>query len=107
MEANGFKIPSSLLKQFDECSFGGFVLFSFDGNGNPQVHSKYDNSLNAMAIQNFILNWSSAMQKISVENTAQILKSEIEEEPLQDGDDDDTIWGESPLGEDEEEEEEL
>jgi hypothetical protein len=102
METDGFKIPSSLLKQFDECSFGGFVLFSFDSNGNPQVHSKYDNSLNAMAIQNFISNWSSAMHDISVESTTQILKNEREEEPLQGGDDD-TMWDESPFDEDEEE----
>ena len=104
MEADGFKIPSSLLKQFDECSFGGFVLFSFDGSGNPQVHSKFDNNLNAMAVQNFISNWSSAMMKISIENTMQILRSEIEEDPLQDGGDDDTIWDESPFDEDEDEE---
>jgi hypothetical protein len=105
METNGFKIPSSLLKQFDECSFGGFVLFSFDGDGNPQVLSKHDNSLNAMAVQNFIINWSDAMRKISVENTMQILKSEIEEPLQEDADDyDDTLWDESPFDEDEDEE---
>ena len=104
METNGFKIPSSLLKQFDECSFGGFILFSFDGGGNPQVHSKFDNSLNAMAVQNFIINWSESMRKISVENTMQILKSEIEEPLQEDVDDDDTLWDESPFDEDEDEE---
>mgnify|MGYP001568221865 FL=1 len=100
MEEDGFKIPSSLLKQLDECSFGGFVLFSFDSKGNPQVHSKSDNSLNAMAVQGFISDWSKAMNRISVDNTTEILKNEINDEDIAE---EDSQWDESFLDDDEEE----
>ncbi len=100
MEEDGFKIPSSLLKQLDECSSGGFVLFSFDGKGNPQVHSKSDDSLNAMAVQGFISDWSKAMSRISVDNTTQILKNKINDE---DTAEEDSQWDESFLDDDEEE----
>ncbi|NBW17337.1 MAG: hypothetical protein EBR82_56095 [Caulobacteraceae bacterium] len=43
-----FKIPDSLLKQIDECSFGGYILFNFSSKGEPQVFTKFDNQINAM-----------------------------------------------------------
>ena len=75
-----FRMPSSILKQVDECSFGGFVLFSFDGDGNPQVHSKFDNSLNAMAVQQFVSNWIKAVEMMNCENTLNTLQGNYDED---------------------------
>ena len=40
MITQGTRIPDSLLDQLSEWSCGGFMLFNFDENGNPQVYSK-------------------------------------------------------------------
>ncbi len=83
-KGSSFKIPSSLLKQLDECSFGGFVLFSFDGDGNPQVHSKFDNSVNAMALQQFVSNWNDAVKIMNNENTLNTLSNSYDDEIIED-----------------------
>ena len=51
-----FKIPDSLLKQIDECSFGGYILFNFSNKGEPQVFTKFDNQINAMIYKLYDLN---------------------------------------------------
>ena len=38
-----FNFPDAVLKQIDECSFGGYVLFNFSNKGEPQVFTKFDN----------------------------------------------------------------
>ena len=45
-----FNFPNNLLKQLDECSFGGYVLFNFSSKAEPQVFTKFDNQINAMAL---------------------------------------------------------
>ena len=44
------RIPDSLLDQISEWSCGGFMLFNFDEDGNPQVYSKVASEKNAMAL---------------------------------------------------------
>lgn len=36
------RIPEPLLDQISEWSCGGFMLFNFDEEGNPQVYSKVE-----------------------------------------------------------------
>lgn len=59
-----FKVPNRLLEQLNECSNSGFVLFSFDDNGNPQIYSRFDNQIYSRAMQTHIFNWVSAMDNI-------------------------------------------
>lgn len=69
MDKKGFKIPRSTLAQLNEFSSGGFVLFSYDDNGDPCVHSQFDSNKDALAIQMFVLNWAEAMNEISQKST--------------------------------------
>ena len=45
------RIPDILLDQLSEWSCGGFMLFNFDEDGNPQVYSKAEDEMNAMSLQ--------------------------------------------------------
>ena len=82
-----FHFPESILSQIDECSQGGFLLFTFDKHGMPEVRSKFDNAQNAMAMHYYIINWLNAVEQINLENTIQNIKMVSEDED--DGDDED------------------
>lgn len=84
-----FHFPESILSQIDECSQGGFLLFTFDKNGMPEVRSKFDNAQNAMAMHYYIINWLNAVEQINLENTIQNIKMVSEDEDEDDGDDED------------------
>lgn len=71
-----FKIPDSLLKQIDECSFGGYILFNFSSKGEPQVFTKFDNQINAMALLYYVNTWSQSIDQLNLEATTdQIAKT--------------------------------
>ena len=76
-----FKIPDSLLKQIDECSFGGYILFNFSSKGEPQVFTKFDNQINAMALLYYVNTWSQSIDQLNLEATTdQIAKTNQNEE---------------------------
>ena len=75
-----FSFPESILNQIDECSQGGFLLFTFDKNGMPEVRSKFDNPQNAMAMHYYIINWLNAVEQINLENTIQNIKTASEDD---------------------------
>ena len=64
-----FKIPDSLLKQIDECSFGGYIMFNFSSKGEPQVFTKFDNQINAMALLYYVNTWSQSVDQLNLEAT--------------------------------------
>lgn len=64
-----FKIPDSLLKQIDECSFGGYIMFNFSSKGEPQVFTKFDNQINAMALLYYVNTWSQSIDQLNLEAT--------------------------------------
>ena len=79
-----FQFPTSVLNQIEECSGGGFILFVFDEEGRPTVHSVFDNMQNAMGMQYYIDNWSKAISDINLSNTIDSIHkdlNEIEEPP--------------------------
>jgi len=77
-----FEFPNSLLNQIEECSAGGFVLFTYDEEGLPQVHSAFDNMQNALGMQYYISNWSKAVDTINMEATINSMSiDEMEELP--------------------------
>jgi hypothetical protein len=68
-----FKVPDSLLKQIDECSFGGYILFNFSANGEPQVFTKFDNQINAMALLYYVNTWSQSIDQLNLEATTDLI----------------------------------
>ena len=83
-----FKIPDSLLKQIDECSFGGYILFNFSSKGDPQVFTKFDNQINAMALLYYINTWSQSIDQLNLEATTDLIARKIEEDDDFDEDED-------------------
>jgi len=83
-----FQFPEKLLSQIDECSQGGFLLFTFDADGSPEVRTKFDNIQNAMAMHYYIINWLNAVEQINLEKTIKDIKfSSANEENDNNGDD--------------------
>lgn len=68
-----FKVPDSLLNQIDECSFGGYILFNFSNKGEPQVFTKFDNQINAMALLYYVNTWSQSIDQLNLEATTDLI----------------------------------
>ena len=83
-----FKIPDSLLKQIDECSFGGYILFNFSNKGEPQVFTKFDNQINAMALLYYVNTWSQSVDQLNLEATTDLIIRKNSEEDYGDSDED-------------------
>jgi hypothetical protein len=80
-----FKIPDSLLKQIDECSFGGYIMFNFSNKGEPQVFTKFDNQINAMALLYYVNTWSQSIDQLNLEATTdQIAKTNKDDDDFDD-----------------------
>ena len=84
-----FNFPESLLKQIDECSFGGYIMFNFSNKGEPQVYTKFDNQINAMALLYYVNTWSQSVDQLNLEATTdQIAKKNLEEDDFDDSEED-------------------
>lgn len=71
-----FNFPNNLLKQLDECSFGGYILFNFNSQGDPQVFTKFDNQMNAMALLYYLGSWISTVDQMNIDATADAINRE-------------------------------
>ena len=84
-----FNFPESLIKQIDECSFGGYIMFNFSSKGEPQVYTKFDNQINAMALLYYVNTWSQSVDQLNLEATTdQIAKKNLEEDDFDDSEED-------------------
>ena len=84
-----FNFPDALLKQIDECSFGGYIMFNFSSKGEPQVYTKFDNQINAMALLYYVNTWSQSVDQLNLEATTdQIAKKNLEEDDFDDSQED-------------------
>ena len=61
------KIPRSILSQINECTGGGFVLFTCSNTGEVSVDSHFDNNLFAMALTAYEENWAEAIDQVTIE----------------------------------------
>lgn len=75
-----FNFPPSLLKQIDECSFGGYILFNFSNKGEPQVYTKFDNQINAMALLYYLNTWGQSIDQLNLEATTDLIARKNEDE---------------------------
>ena len=66
-----------LLREVNDKSNGGFVLFSFNEEGIAVVNSNFENHQTAMALQHYINNWSKAIEAITLDATAEGIAKEI------------------------------
>jgi hypothetical protein len=71
-----FTFPNNLLKQLDECSFGGYILFNFNSKGDPQVFTKFDNQMNAMALLYYVGSWINTVDQMNMDATADAINKE-------------------------------
>jgi len=81
-----FNFPDALLKQIDECSFGGYVLFNFSNKGDPQVFTKFDNQINAMALLYYLNTWSQSVDQLNLEATTDLIARKNDEDDQEDED---------------------
>jgi hypothetical protein len=81
-----FNFPTSLLKQIDECSFGGYILFNFSNKGEPQVYTKFDNQINAMALLYYLNTWGQSIDQLNLEATTDLIARKNEEEDSEEED---------------------
>ena len=75
-----FNFPPALLKQIDECSFGGYILFNFSNKGEPQVYTKFDNQINAMALLYYLNTWGQSIDQLNLEATTDLIARKNEED---------------------------
>ena len=73
------RIPDIILDQLSEWSCGGFMLFNFDENGNPQVYSKAEDERNAMSLQYLVSHWSDAMEGMNSDSFTKNLNQAFED----------------------------
>lgn len=81
-----FNFPESLLKQIDECSFGGYILFNFSSKGEPQVYTKFDNQINAMALLYYLNTWGQSIDQLNLEATTDLIARKNENEDSEEED---------------------
>lgn len=73
MYNNDFSLPDSILKQMEEMSGGGFIIFILDSENKPSVYESFDGYGQESQVKNFALDWLEAEREVRKE----ILKSDI------------------------------
>lgn len=76
----GFEIPEQLLNQINECSEGGFVLFTFDDNEEPQIYATFDNKKSELALRKHIKDWADTLDTAAKKSVVKQIISELESE---------------------------
>ncbi len=88
-EANNFTLPSSIINQLNEFSYGGFLLFCFDDTGAPRFYAQFDNELNMMGLQKSAELWLKGVNDINAMNIKNQLSEPIDD---LDGEHQDEEW---------------
>ena len=80
MEEQPFIIPKITLNQLNEFSNGGFILFYFNSEGYPEVYTKFDNPMHAMALQYYVEHCAEAIEAVNLDASVDAIKQEDNEE---------------------------
>ena len=78
-EASNFTLPSSIISQLNEFSYGGFLLFSFDDTGAPRFYAQFDNELNMVGLQKSAELWLKGVNDINAMNIKNQLSEPIDD----------------------------
>ena len=65
-------MPVQVLNQLDEFSSGGFILLTFDEEGNPRLQCRFDSSAHSLGAQKYLSQWLETVddcQKEMIYNT--------------------------------------
>ena len=60
-------VTKPFLRQLNDHSGGGFVLFHFDEERLPVLSSNFEGHSKALALQYYIQNWSKALEVVNIE----------------------------------------
>lgn len=55
------ELPEEILNSLSEFTYGGFILFYFDAEGVPQLDTRADSPMSAIALQKFALDMLNAL----------------------------------------------
>lgn len=73
-----FQMPEQILRQINEFSQGGFILFTFNDQGIPETTAMFDSPPHSIAMASFVKNWSNAIEEIhkniTIQNMCQVNK---------------------------------
>lgn len=69
-----FQIPDGILEQMNEFSSGGYLLFTFDIEGNPRIICRFDSAVHSMGAQKYLAQWLDAVNETQTENIAQAIR---------------------------------
>lgn len=75
-------VDKILMRQINEKSNGGFIMFSFGEDGYPVVNSHFDDASKALALQHYITNWSMAVDAVTLENTVADMESQMMDDDM-------------------------
>lgn len=64
-KSKNFDIPQSFLSSLNEYTNGGFLIFTFDEDGNPVVINQFDSQIHAVAMHSYVNKWSQALDEIN------------------------------------------
>lgn len=62
--SRGFEIPTNFLKQLNEFTNGGFLLFTFDTNGSPRIYQSFDTDKDNLSMHRFISHYADCMENL-------------------------------------------
>lgn len=79
MKKNRLRLPKRLLREINDYSNGGFILFHFNKEGTPEMATNFENTTAALALNHYISNWAKAIESYNIERTIQLL-SDLEKE---------------------------
>jgi len=74
-----FKFPEELLHRINECSFGGFLLFNFNEEGDFQTFGMFDNKIYAEALEKNLLSTVKAIEKFEIDRIIKNLQVDNDE----------------------------
>jgi hypothetical protein len=73
-------VTKPVLRHLNDNSGGGFILFSIDENGLPEMNSHFETNAKALALQYYIQNWGKALESINVEAMSQMMEDKGDDE---------------------------
>ena len=80
MSKKKHEMSNLVLRQIDEESDGGFILFYIAKDGVPKICSNYDSAVHASAMNYFVQNWAKAVEAYNVESIVNYLTPETDDE---------------------------
>jgi hypothetical protein len=80
-DKNDGNVPISVLNHLNQFCEGGFILFFFNHkDGSPNRVMTFDSHAHALALQNYMNNFSTALKQLNIHNEKMSLIKSLEDE---------------------------